>query len=53
MDRRRDENEVTKWEVYAEDSNGGRIINITAKGWIFLVNLKDRIKYWITLKDTK
>ena len=38
MDRRRDENEVTKWEVYAEDSNGRRIINITAKGWIFLVN---------------
>ena len=41
MDHRKDENEVTQQEVYTEDSNGRRIINITTKRWIFLVNWKD------------
>ena len=41
MDHRKDENEVTQQEVYTEDSNGRRIIDITTKRWIFLVNWKD------------
>ena len=53
MDHRKEYNAVTKWEGYTEDSNGRRIINITTKGWIFLVNRKDWIKYCITLKDKK
>ena len=49
----KDETMVTNKEGHNEESNIRRRTNITTKGQSFLVNWKDGMKYWISLKDIK
>ncbi len=53
LDHRRDGTAVTMSDKYMKTRKGQKKLRQTTTGWSFHVKWKDRLKFWVSLKDLK